>query len=178
MYPDQIQPEGIERPVEPGTLEDRPLVGHKFALCSTVEPFADRMSFSTDCRGGSLWAPWMRHGGIRLLPKPQRCICRDYRCSFGQGLARYLFHQLGVVTNPETSVIGNVSARGKGPCQPNAARWVPKTFFSISGGGQNAKVQRQYPVARLPCRGCQKDAATPEWREKQSSFTTSTPSNR
>ena len=144
MYPDQIQPEGIERPAEPGTLEDRPLVGHKFApSVAPLEPFADRMAFLHGLSGrvalgnhgcgmgalGCFQAPKMPLPRLLMQLWPRPCPVSFFHCG------------LGIVTNPETSVIYNISARGKGiplptQCSPLGAH---KTFFSISGGGAERK---------------------------------------
>lgn len=52
IYPDQIQPVGIERPKQPGQMEDRPLTGHKFAeSVSPLQPFADRVTFLNGLSG-------------------------------------------------------------------------------------------------------------------------------
>ena len=144
MYPDQIQPEGIERPAEPGTLEDRPLVGHKFApSVAPLEPFADRMSFIHGLSGRvALGNHGCGMGALGCFPSPKDAFAETIDAALAKALPGIFFHcGLGVVTNPETSVIYNVSARGKGiplptQCSPLGAH---KTFFSISGGGAERK---------------------------------------
>jgi len=139
MYPDQIQPEGIERPAEPGTLEDRPLAGHKFAeSVAPLEPFADRMAFIHGLSGRvALGNHGCGMGALGCFPSPKDAFAETIDAALAKALPGIFFHcGLGVETNPETSIIYNVSARGKGiplptQCSPLGAH---KTLFSISGG--------------------------------------------
>ena len=139
MYPDQIQPEGIERPAEPGTLEDRPLAGHRFAeSVAPLEPFADRMAFIHGLSGRvALGNHGCGMGALGCFPSSKDAFAETIDAAMAKALPGIFFHSgLGVVTNPETSIIYNVSARSKGvplptQCSPLGAH---KTLFSISGG--------------------------------------------
>ncbi|MGB0579964.1 MAG: DUF1552 domain-containing protein [Limisphaerales bacterium] len=144
MYPDQIQPEGIERPAEPSRLEDRPLVGHKFAdSVAPLEPFANRMSFIHGLSGRvALGNHGCGMGALGCFPSPKDAFAETIDAALARALPGIFFHSgLGVVTDPETSIIYNVSARGKGvplptQCSPLGAH---KSLFSISGGAAERK---------------------------------------
>ena len=144
MYPDQIQPEGIERPTEPDKLEDRTLAGHKFAKSvAPLEPFADRMAFIHGLSGRvALGNHGCGMGALGCFPSPKDAFAETIDAAMAKALPGIFFHSgLGVVTNPETSIIYNVSARGKGiplptQCSPLGAH---KTLFSISGGAEERK---------------------------------------
>ncbi|MEM1294788.1 MAG: DUF1552 domain-containing protein [Verrucomicrobiota bacterium] len=139
MYPDQIQPEGIERHPEPGTLEDRPLAGHPFAnSVAPLEPFADRMALIHGLSGRvALGNHGCGMGALGCFPSPKDAFAETIDAAMAKALPGIFFHSgLGVVTNPETSIIYNVSARSKGvplptQCSPLGAH---KSLFSISGG--------------------------------------------
>lgn len=139
MYPGQIQPEGIARTDEPDTLEDRPLAGHKFAeSVAPLEPFAGRMSFIHGLSGRvALGNHGCGMGALGCFPSPKDAFAETIDAAMAKALPGIFFHSgLGVVTNPETSIIYNVSARSKGvplptQCSPLGAH---KTLFSISGG--------------------------------------------
>ena len=103
MYPDQIQPEGIERPAEPGTLEDRPLVGHKFApSLAPLEPFADRMAFLHGLSGRvALGNHGCGMGALGCFPSPKDAFAETIDSALAKALPGIFFHcGLGIVTNP------------------------------------------------------------------------------
>lgn len=144
MYPDQIQPEGIDRPAEPGTLEDRPLAGHRFATSvAPLEPFANRMAYIHGLSGRvALGNHGCGMGALGCFPSPKDAFAETIDAAMAKALPGIFFHSgLGVVTDPETSIIYNVSARSKGvplptQCSPLGAH---KSLFAISGGAAERK---------------------------------------
>ena len=77
-------------------------------------------------------------GALGCFPSPKDAFAETIDAAMAKALPGIFFHSgLGVETNPETSIIYNVSARGKGvplptQCSPLGAH---KTLFSLSGGG-------------------------------------------
>jgi len=138
MYPDQIQPAGIERPQEPATLEDRSLAGHKFApSVAPLEPFAKRLSFIHGLSGRvALGNHGCGMGALGCFPSPKDAFAETIDAAMARALPGIFFHSgLGVESEPDTSIIYNVSARSKGiplptQCDPLKAH---KTLFSIAG---------------------------------------------
>ena len=139
MYPDQIQPQGIERPAEPDRLEDRGLAGHKFAeSLAPLEPFAERMSLIHGLSGRvALGNHGCGMGALGCFPSPKDAFAETIDAAMAKALPGIFFHTgLGVETQPAKSIIYNVSARSKGvplptQCSPLGAH---KSLFSISGG--------------------------------------------
>ena len=72
-------------------------------------------------------------GALGCFPSPKDAFAETIDAALAKALPGIFFHcGLGIVTNPETSVIYNISARGKGiplptQCSPLGAH---KTFFS------------------------------------------------
>lgn len=138
MYPDQIQPAGIERPQEPGMLEDRSLAGHKFAASvAPLEPFAERLSFIHGLSGRiALGNHGCGMGALGCFPSPKDAFAETIDAAMARALPGIFFHTgLGIETEPDTSIIYNVSVRSKGiplptQCDPLKAH---KTLFSITG---------------------------------------------
>jgi len=129
LYPDQIQPETIERPKQPGDLEDRSLLEHSLPeSIAPLEPLKDRL---TMIHGLSSVVARASHstdfGCLGCYPGNRRVFDATIDAVLARRLGGIFPHVgLGVTANAEATIIYNLSASRpdkKLPtqCQPQLA---------------------------------------------------------
>ena len=140
IYPDQIQPEGIERPRNPSDLEDRPLAGHKLAhSIDPLEPFKDRMTLLHGLSGRvSRGSHSSDFGALGCYPQNKGAFGETIDAALAKALPGIFSHVgLGVSNKPEHSIIYNVSAwdrNKKLPTQCNPLLAYQRFFASAADG--------------------------------------------
>ena len=144
MYPDQIQPAGIERPSEPDILEDRPLAGHGFARSvAPLEPFADRMCFVHGLSGRiTLGNHGTGMGGLGCFPSQKNVFMETIDAALARALPGLFRHVgLGIESSPTRTIIYNVSAWEKGVALPTQCNplLAHKSLFELAGGADVRK---------------------------------------
>ena len=140
LYPDQIQPEGIERPRNPSALEDRDLSGHKLARSlDPLEPFKNRMTLlhglSSRVARGSHSSDF---GALGCFPQSTGPFGETVDAALAKQLGGIFSHVgLGLQSEPTRSIIYNVSAwqRSKAlPTQCNPSLAYERFFASAAEG--------------------------------------------
>jgi len=143
VYPDEIQPQGIERPRDPSQLEDRPLKGHKMALSmEPLEPWVEKMTMIHGLSG--FIARGSHNSGFAALgcwPFKKK----DYGETVDAGIARNLggvYPHVGVgVSNKGATMTYNVTAAGRGRALPTLLNPVlaHKQYFAAGAEGEARK---------------------------------------
>lgn len=144
LYPNQIQPEGIERPKQPDTLEDRSLDGHKLARSlDPLEPFKDRLALVQGLSGrvarGSHSSDF---GALGCYPQNKGAYGETIDAALAKALPGMFAHVgLGVSDKPEETVIYNVSALTKGKAMPTQCnpQMAHRRLFAVAAGGDTRK---------------------------------------
>jgi hypothetical protein len=140
VYPAQIQPEGIERPRNPSTIEDRPLAGHTLARSiDPLEPFKDRLTLLNGLSGkvarGSHSSDF---GALGCYPQTKGPFAETIDAALAKHLGGIFPHVgLGVRTEGGQSIIYNVSAWEKSkalPTQCNPMMAYQRLFASAATG--------------------------------------------
>jgi len=143
VYPDQIQPEGIDRPRVCEKLEDRPLTGHKFARSvDPLEPFARRVTFLNGLsgkvhRGG--------HGGgfaaLGCWPVDKMAYGETVDAAIAKKFGG-LFPHVGLgVQNDAAAVIYNLTSWERGKPMPTQTNPIMAhhQLFSVAAKGDARK---------------------------------------
>lgn len=140
IYPDQIQPAGIDRPRTPSDLEERPLKGHKLAhSMDPLEPFMDRLTLLHGLSGrvarGSHSSDF---GALGCYPQNKGAYGETIDAALARHLGGIFPHVgLGVHNKPEQTIIYNVSALGRDkplPTQCNPQLAYARLFASAADG--------------------------------------------
>ncbi len=143
VYPNEIQPQGIERPNQPSTLEDRTLQGHKLAFSTEpLEPWVEKMTMIHGLSG--FIARGSHNSGFAALgcwPFGKK----DYGETVDAGIARNLggiYRHVGVgVSNQGATMTYNVTSAGRGKALPTLLNPVlaHKQFFAAGAAGEARK---------------------------------------
>lgn len=139
LYPDQVQPEGIERPSAPDVTVDQELSSHSFARSvSALEPVRDKVCFLHGLSGRiGLGNHGMGMGALGCFPSQKNVFMETVDAALARVLPAHFHHVgLGVDSAPDTAVLYNVSAWGKDrpiptQCSPLLAH---RTLFAIAAG--------------------------------------------
>lgn len=140
IYPDQIQPAGIDRPREPSEMDDRLLAGHALARSvDPLEPFKDRMMMLNGLSGrvarGSHSSDF---GALGCYPQNKGAYGETIDAALAKQLGGIFPHiGLGLQSEPDRSIIYNVSAwdRSKAlPTQCNPLLAFERYFASAAEG--------------------------------------------
>ncbi len=144
IYPDQIQPEGIDRPRTPSDLEDRPLKGHKLAQSiDPLEPFADRLTLLHGLSGrvarGSHSSDF---GALGCYPQNKGAYGETIDAALAKHLGGIFPHVgLGVQSDPGRTIIYNVSAWDRDKALPTqcSPQLAYERFFASAAEGSARK---------------------------------------
>ena len=150
VYPNEIQPQGIERPRNPTRLEDRRLTDHRFAFSmEPLQPFADKVTYVHGLSGK------VQRGGHGSGFSALGCF-PDSRGAFAETIdaaiakrAPGIFPHIGLgVQNRPASVIYNVTAWSRGKAMPTQCNplLAYEQLFAVAGEGEardrfNARTQ-------------------------------------
>ncbi len=150
VYPNEIQPEGIDRPRHPTRLEDRPLNGHRFPFSmEPLQAFSEKITFVHGLSGK------VQRGGHGSGFAALGCF-PDSRGPYAETIdaavakrARGLFPHVGLgVQNRPASVIYNVTAWQRGQAMPTQCNplLAYEQLFAVAGQGEgrarfNARTQ-------------------------------------
>lgn len=122
IYPDQIQPEGIDRPKKPGDLEDLSLEGHPLPKSiAPLEPFKDRLTLLHGLSGRVAGPPSHSadFGALGCYPQRHHAFGETIDAALAKAHPGIFPHVgLGVSGRANDSVIYNVSAWEKGKALP------------------------------------------------------------
>jgi len=122
IYPDQIQPEGIERPKNPSELDDRPLTEHALPKSiAPLEPFKDRLTLLHGLSGRVAGPPphSADFGALGCFPQRHHVFAETIDAALAKAHPGIFPHVgLGVSGRADDSVIYNVSAWDKGKALP------------------------------------------------------------
>lgn len=129
LYPEQIQPKGIERPKQPTLLEDRQLKGHELPVSiAPLEPFKDRICMIHGLSGRiATGSHSTDFGCLGCYPQNKGAFGETVDWAMARKLPGIFPHVgLGVTSSADATVIYNVSASGREKklptqCQPEAA---------------------------------------------------------
>ncbi|MGF1581963.1 MAG: DUF1552 domain-containing protein [Gemmataceae bacterium] len=140
LYPDQIQPQGIERPRQPRQLEDQRLTGHRFPMSiDPLQPFADKITF---VHGLSNRVARGSHGSgfaaLGCFPDSRGAYRETIDAAIAKR-ARGLFPHVGLgVQNRPASIVYNMTAWQKGQAMPTQCNplLAYQQYFAVAGEGQ------------------------------------------
>ncbi len=143
VYPDEIQPAGIERPRNPTTLEDRTLAEHAPAF--SLEPLAPWAAKTTMLHGLSgRIARGSHNSGFAALgcwPMGKKDYGETIDAAFARLLGGIYPHVgLGVSNNPSTMTY-NLTSTGKGRALPTLLSPVVahRQYFAAGAAGEARK---------------------------------------
>ena len=143
LYPDQIQPQGIERAKKPSKLIDRPLDGAKMAMSlEPLQPWVDRMTLLHGLSGRiARGSHNMGFAALGCWPMKKKA----YGETIDAGMARNLggiFPHVGVgVSNRAMSMTYNVTSAGRGKALPTLLNPVlaHRQYFAAGAAGEARK---------------------------------------
>ena len=143
IYPDEIQPNGIERPKSPTNLEDRSLSGIEMAdSLKPLAPWQDKMTLINGLSGRiALGSHNMGFAALGCWPKNKMA----YGETIDAALARNLpgvFSHIGVGVSEKYGAIGyNLTSAGPGKALPTIMEpaLAKKHFFSAGAEGESRK---------------------------------------
>ena len=143
VYPGEIQPQGIERPKQPSTLEDRPLTGHKMAFSmEPLAPWVDKMTMLHGLSG--FIARGSHNSGFAALgcwPFGKK----DYGETVDAGIARNLggiYPHVGLgVSNKASTMTYNLTSADRGKALPTILNPVlaHQRYFAAGATGEARK---------------------------------------
>ena len=143
IYPDQIQPNGIERTNQPSKLEDIPLTGKKMAFSlEPLQPYVDKMTLINGLSGRiARGSHNMGFAALGCWPMGKKA----YGETVDAGLARniggiYSHVGLGVMNRP-SSMTYNLTSAGRGKALPTLLNPVlaHKQYFAAGAAGDARK---------------------------------------
>ncbi|MEZ5303996.1 MAG: DUF1552 domain-containing protein [Verrucomicrobiales bacterium] len=143
VYPNEIQPAGIERPNNPDKLEDRPLAGHE--LPESLRPLAPWAGSMTLLHGLSgRIARGSHNSGFAALgcwPMQKRAFGETVDAALANRLGG-IFPHVGLgVTNKPASIDYNLTASAKGAALPTLMNPVlaHRQYFAAGAAGAARK---------------------------------------
>ena len=143
VYPDEIQPVGIEREKQPSRLEDRPLDGH--ALAFSMEPLAPWQKRMTMIQGLSGRIARGSHnsgfGALGCWPMSKKAYGETIDAALARNLGGIYRHVGLGVSNRASSITYNVTSAAKGKALPTVLNPVlaHRQYFAAGATGDARK---------------------------------------
>lgn len=143
LYPAEIQPEGIERPKNPSTLEDRTLAEHEIAFSlQPLAPYVKRMTMVHGLSGRiARGSHNMGFAALGCWPMGKK----DYGETVDAGIARRLggiYPHVGVgVSNSPMSMTYNITSAARGKALPTLLdpALAHRRYFAAGAAGDARK---------------------------------------
>ncbi len=147
IYPEEIQPQGIDRPKTPTLLEDRPLTGHNMAFSlEPLDPWTDQLTMIHGLSGRvARGSHCMGFAALGCWP----CGKKDYGETVDAAIGRNLggiYPHVGVgVSNKPISLTYNVTSAARGKALPTLLdpALAHKRYFAAGATGE---ARRQFDV--------------------------------